>query len=436
MCKSKLSKLRACAFTAFCLTFISLSTQAANEPVKAQPDKARLALMPLQADGFEQDLLDRMASALARGFAQQYELVSVDPVAQPKKKRSNKKSPGARNRECDDMACLKKAALQHQAKIYAAVHVVKAAEGYMLTLDIRVLATDRAVSYIALMCRSCEPAQVVGRLEELGAAPATNASQPLRTGDVFRDCADCPEMVAIPDGDFDMGAVNSGEADEQPEHRVFIGHRFAMGRIEITRGQFAEFVRASGHHADADDKCWMLADDKWDASGSISWRNPGYVQDDSHPVACINWIDAQAYVQWLALKTGKLYQLPTEAEWEYACRSGSHANYCGSDDVKNVAWYDKNSGSATHPAAAKNANVFGLYDMSGNVGEWVEDSYHKHYAGAPTDGSAWLEDHSRRVLRGGSWLCPEGKVRSAFRSVSSPEYRYVDSGFRVVRTLP
>ena len=241
-------------------------------------------------------------------------------------------------------------------------------------------------------------------------------------------------MVVIPTGSFDMGSSGSNEKDESPARRIAIGQPFAMGRSEITRGQFAAFVSATRH--DGGDKCLVLTDNKWEELSGNNWHNPGYPQDDSHPVACVNWIDAQAYVKWLSLQTGKHYQLPAESQWEYACRAGERTEYCGSDNVDSVAWYDQNSGKSTHPTAAKQANAFGLFDMNGNVGEWVEDSYHDHYDGVPDDGSAWAGDSSKRVLRGGSWLYSRTSARAAFRSVSAPEYRYFDTGFRVVRTLP
>ena len=165
-------------------------------------------------------------------------------------------------------------------------------------------------------------------------------------------------MVVIPAGSFDMGSTNSDEKDEKPERRVTIDRPFAMDRIEITRGQFAVFVSAAGY--DAGDKCWMLAGDKWEEFSGNNWRNPGYSQDDSHPVACINWIDAQAYVKWLSLQSGQHYQLPTESQWEYACRAGERIEYCGSDNVDSVAWYDQNSGKTTHSAATKQANALAM----------------------------------------------------------------------------
>ena len=130
-------------------------------------------------------------------------------------------------------------------------------------------------------------------------------------------------MVDIPKGSFDMGS-SQGD-DESPAHRVTLGKAFAIGKTEITRGQFAAFVSAAGY--DAGDKCWVRTGTKWEESSGKNWRNPGYQQDDSHPVACINWNDAKAYVDWLARKTGKAYQLPTESQWEYACRAGGQHEY-------------------------------------------------------------------------------------------------------------
>lgn len=277
------------------------------------------------------------------------------------------------------------------------------------------------------------PAQAATKIKKIQPAKDHPVLVPSQPEEIFKDCAACPDMVMIPAGSFDMGSFGSDEKDEKPGRRVMIEQPFAMGKIEITRGQFAAFVSATRY--DAGDKCLMLADDKWEEFSGKNWRNPGYSQDDSHPVACVNWIDAQAYVKWLSLQTGKHYQLPTESQWEYACRAGTQIEYCGSDNVDSVAWDDQNSGKTTHPAATKQANAFGLYDMSGNVGEWVEDNYHGHYNGLPSDGSAWIGDSATRVIRGGSWSYQPRGVRAAFRSASAPEYRYFDIGFRVVRML-
>lgn len=433
MSKSKLRNLIVLAIATSCLIVASLPSQAANKTEKDQPGKGRLVLMPLQAGENEMNLLAQMETALVHGLAQQYEVISGKRVIQSLQKASERNRHAARKKGCDETGCLKHVARDLHAEIFATVHVTKIEGGFLLSLDIRNIMTSQAIFDISLPCKGCNQSQVLDKLEELSNAPAAMSAQAFTPGVVFRDCDYCPDMVVIPAGSFDMGSASSEEQDEKPEHRVTITQSFAIGKVEITRGQFAAFVNAASY--DTGGKCWTLAGDEW-GEFSGSWRNPGYPQEDSHPVACINWNDAQAYVKWLSFQTGKQYQLPTESQWEYACRAGEQIEYCGSNDVDSVAWYDHNSGKTTHPATTRQPNAFGLYDMSGNVGEWIEDSYHKRYNGAPSDGSAWSGDSSKRMLRGGSWLYYKKGARSAFRSVSSPGYRYFDSGFRVVRMLP
>ena len=231
-------------------------------------------------------------------------------------------------------------------------------------------------------------------------------------GRTFKDCADCPEMVEIPAGSFVMGA-NKGEADEQPLHTVTIAKAFAIGKTEVTQAQ-------------------------WQA---LMGNNPSnfLACGDTCPVEQVSWDDAQKFIKKLNAKTGKHYRLPTEAEWEYACRAGGEHEYCGSDAADKVSWNGNNSGSflfkKPHPVASKDANAFGLHDMSGNVWEWVEDGYHKNYNGAPADGSAWLNG-SMKVLRGGSWGYELSSSRATARFKFSANYRYYSYGFRLAQTLP
>ena len=217
----------------------------------------------------------------------------------------------------------------------------------------------------------------------------------MEPGRVFRDCPECPEMVEVPAGSFNMGS-NTGEADEKPVHRVTIPKPFAMGKYEVTQGQ-------------------------WKA---IMGNNPSKFDDCGAdcPVEKVSWEDAQKFIQKLNAKTGQQYRLPSEAEWEYACRAGGQQEYCGSDDVNSVAWYDQNSGGTTHPVGRKQPNALGLYDMSGNVYEWSEDCYNG--------------DCALRVLRGGFWnVRPQG-TRAANRYGYEPAGRFSDSGFRLARMLP
>ncbi len=231
-------------------------------------------------------------------------------------------------------------------------------------------------------------------------------------GKTFKDCAACPEMVELPAGSFDMGA-NNGKADEQPVHRVTIAKAFAIGKTEVTQEQ-------------------------WRA---VMGNDPSYFTGcgDTCPVEQVSWDDAQAYIQKLNARTGKQYRLPSEAEWEYACRAGAQQEFCGSDNQDAVSWNGFNSGSflfnTPHPVAIKQANAFGLYDMSGNVWEWVADGYHDNYNGAPTDGSVW-PDGAMRVLRGGAWGVDPKYARATSRSKFGTNYRHYSYGFRLAVTLP
>jgi formylglycine-generating enzyme required for sulfatase activity len=231
-------------------------------------------------------------------------------------------------------------------------------------------------------------------------------------GKTFKDCPICPEMVEIPAGSFDMGAAN-GKQDELPVHRVTIAKPFAIGKTEVTQQQWHAVMKA----------------------------DPSYFTacGDTCPVEQVSWNDVQVFIAKLNALTGKQYRLPSEAEWEYACRAGFQQEYCGGDNADSVAWTSFNSGSfffnTPHPVATRQANAFGLYDMSGNVWEWVADGFHDSYNNAPNDGSAWL-DGSLRVLRGGSWGYDAKFSRAASRSKFGASYRYYSYGFRLALTLP
>ena len=253
--------------------------------------------------------------------------------------------------------------------------------------------------------------QVQAKDEHNHAAKESSAAS-ATAGKILKDCDDCPEMVVIPAGSFDMGSNN--DPREMPVHRVTISQPFAMGKTEVTQGLWK-----------------AIMDD-----------NPSKYIDcgDNCPVEQVSWKDTQEFIQKLNAKTGQQYRLPTEAEWEYSCRAGAQQEYCGSDNLDSVGWYGGlatpagNSGKSTNPVATKQANAWGLYDMSGNVWEWVEDSYHDSYNGAPTDGSAWQGEGELRMPRGGSWSYAQ---RAAKRSNgSSPGFRYSTIGLRLARTLP
>lgn len=225
-------------------------------------------------------------------------------------------------------------------------------------------------------------------------------------------CAECPDMVVIPAGNFQMGSNERN--NEKPIHSVSI-KSFAMGKTEVTQALWTAIM----------------------GSNPSKFRQCG--QDC--PVEQVSWDDVQQFLHKLNAHSGMRFRLPSEAEWEYAARSGSTGKYGFGNDpdlLGRFAWYEKNSDGQTHPVAHKIPNAFGLYDMHGNVWEWVEDWHQEDYIGAPTDGIAWVngDDRRFRVLRGGNYFYDPGDLRSAGRYGEAPDYRIYYIGFRLAMTLP
>ncbi len=227
------------------------------------------------------------------------------------------------------------------------------------------------------------------------------------------------KLVEIPAGEFMMGSPDSdSDADsrEKPQHRVRITKSFYLGATEVTQGQYEKVIG----------------------------RNPSRHKElgPDAPVESVSWTDAQEFCRKLSelaeeKEAGRRYRLPTEAEWEYACRAGSTTKWCFGDDesrLDDYAWYHKNSDRKTHQVGQKKANAWGLYDMHGNVYEWCEDWYDgKYYADSPTDDPTGPPGGSDRVDRGGSWHCVARVCRSAHRDYDAPGLRYNGFGFRVVQ---
>ena len=213
------------------------------------------------------------------------------------------------------------------------------------------------------------------------------------------------EMIFVHGGSFKMGSAKGFfRGNEKPPRDVTV-QAFYIGKYQITQAQ-------------------------WEA---VMGENPSLFRGDpTLPVENVSWNDAKEFCRKLSQMTGKAYRLPSEAEWEYACRAGTTGDYAG--DLDAMAWYSNNSGDKTHPVGQKQPNALGLYDMHGNVWERCEDIWHDNYDDAPTDGSAWLSgrDSSRRVVRGGSWISLGGDCRSAYRYYTLPDARDTDIGFRVV----
>ena len=230
------------------------------------------------------------------------------------------------------------------------------------------------------------------------------------------------ELMEIPGGTFWMGQRDEEQRFlkqqnwwndyfncERPRHQVTVAP-FWIGKYPITQAQ-------------------------WQA---VMGNNPSHWKDANRPVEQVSWNECQEFVKKLNDRGQGEFRLPTEAEWEYACRAGSETIYAFGDDpaqLGNYAWFNENSGSETHPVGQKSPNAFGLYDMHGNVWEWCADTWHENYTGAPTDGSAWgsLGDGKAKLLRGGSWNFVPVNVRSASRYWNVPDFQYYYIGIRVVR---
>jgi formylglycine-generating enzyme required for sulfatase activity len=243
-------------------------------------------------------------------------------------------------------------------------------------------------------------------------------AKPPSAGDSLRDCPDCPEMIILPAGSFDMGAAAT--PFDRPVHRVTLAQPFAMSRNEITFEEWDKCVAAGACRFKPDDRGWGRGD---------------------HPVINVSWSDAKEYVAWLGQKTGKPYRLPSEAEWEYAARGGTKTPFYWGAQVgshmANCRDCDSGAGVQTLGVGSFPPNAFGLNDMAGNAAEWLEDCWNESYRGAPSDGSAWSSGNcSMRVLRGGSFDTQSAYLKSAARFRYDSDVRYFGNGFRVARNLP
>jgi formylglycine-generating enzyme required for sulfatase activity len=311
-----------------------------------------------------------------------------------------------------------------------------------------------------------------------------------KAGETFRDCANCPEMVVIPPGEFLMGTSQADMnryleqfpagpkkitfpggslmwderkdaagrmKNELPQHLVHIPQPFALGKYPVTRGEFADFVKETNYKPQGD--CIVLRKNQsghYEKVPGLSWQNPGIDQTDRDPVVCVNVHDAEAYVAWLnakvknpaSAKGSGPYRLPNEAEFEYAARAGTQTAYWWGDEIGTNNAVCNGCGSpwdnrATAPVGSFKPNPFGLYDMHGNVWEWMADCRNDNYSGAPTNGSAWMTGNCEyRSVRGGSWF--DGSIalyagsielRSAYRGCFGLDVGTYDSGFRLARTL-
>ena len=291
---------------------------------------------------------------------------------------------------------------------------------------------------------------VHGPRESFAAPPGAPSATP-----EFRDCPDCPAMVRVPAGTFRMGDDSAAaKADEKPAHSVTLP-AFAVGKFEVTYGEFSAFVAATGYTPPTGCLTDRKGGQGWGFGADASWRDPGYPLTDRQPVVCIPWAAANAYALWLSRRTGKPYRLLSESEWEYAARAGTTTQYWWGDRADDLCAYanggdlamqkqfpswpaaDCDDGQAfAAPVGSYRPNAFGLYDMAGNAWEWTQDCYAPSYDPQPRDGGAYTGGScAHRVLRGGSWGWGVVDLRSAQRNgLLPPTIQGGDIGFRVARS--
>jgi len=250
----------------------------------------------------------------------------------------------------------------------------------------------------------------------------------VQPGKIWKDPYLGMEFVWVPGGCYEMGDIfGDGDSDEKPVHEVCV-NGFWMGRYEVTVGQFRRFVEETGYKGNG-----------INYSGCAGMADPNFSQDDNHPVVCVSWNEAKAFAKWLSKKTGHKFRLPTEAEWEYACRSGGKKLKYGtstgdlSHDLANYAG-GRDKWKYTAPVGSFPPNELGIYDMSGNVWEWCQDWHDgNYYRRSPKNNPQGPSSGKCHVLRGGSWGINPWNLRCANRLWYDPDDRLDDFGFRLVR---
>ena len=307
-------------------------------------------------------------------------------------------------------AAAKEAALREAATKQAAANEAAARE-----------TAARETEALAAAARRAAARETIVRMAAFRETATTDArpSRAPRFGTVFRDCADCPQLVWLPQGEFAMGESSAARGSRPV---VTISSALAVGRFEVTFAEWGACVSAGGCRRRPNDSGW-----------GRGWQ----------PVINVSWSDAQEYVAWLSRRAGKRYRLLSEAEWEYAARAGTDASYwwgnqASRGDANCADCGSKWDGRQAAPVGRFAPNPFGLYDMHGNVSEWVEDCYHDGYWGVPSDGRAWTRDCAAvtdtRIVRGGAWHSSANSMRSTFRSSAAFDYFDNRIGFRIART--
>ncbi|MDC7225206.1 MAG: SUMF1/EgtB/PvdO family nonheme iron enzyme [Spirochaetales bacterium] len=320
---------------------------------------------------------------------------------------------------------------------------------YILTVKMIDIETGRSLK--AENIKADELEKLLDSIDTL-VALLTGTSIPVSTA--AAEAAFDDGYIFVEGGLFMMGS-EEGENDEEPIHSVILSD-FYISKYEVTVNEFSDFVKSTGYDntAATTGGSYISNGREWVKKDDADWRNPSIYQSGNHPVVCISWYDAVEYCNWLSKKNGLQqvytlqfggyytcdwnkngYRLPTEAEWEYAARGGRKSNgskYSGSNNISDVAWYNRNSGNTTHPVGRKAPNELGIYDMSGNVWEWCWDRYGA-YSSESQNNPTGPSEGSYRENRGGAWITSSSDCRLAYRPYVTPIARNYEIGFRPVR---
>jgi formylglycine-generating enzyme required for sulfatase activity len=360
---------------------------------------------------------------------------------------------------CTDTKCLTALGQMDIAKLISG-SVGKIGKRYTVSLNLFDTQKARAENALSKTCESEDElieliqASVRELLGESPVAPASAKAETPAPGE-YRDPVTGMGFVLVKGGCYQMGnTFGDGLAEEKPAHEVCLND-FNLGKYEVTVGDFRTFVNETGYRTDAErgDGCFVYKGDKFVRESNKNWRDPGFSQDDRHPVVCVSWNDAKAFADWMKGKGGREYRLPTEAEWEYAARSrGKDYKYSWGNEspVGNLAdvslkrqfpgrpssfpiWEGYDDGYVfTAPVGKFAPNELGLYDLTGNVWEWVSDWYDEnYYKNSPKENPQGPGSGQLKVLRGGSWDAFPRSVRASFRNYLDLSDRYGFLGFRL-----
>ena len=397
--------------------------------ISTAEEKERLVLMPLQGTGIDSSYKPAMESAIAKGLFDRYEVLYGRKVEEKVKEIYKKLSEEtAAGEECDDTKCMQQIGVEFQAELVATIKVLKNPQGYILVLNIINVLDNELVLSESEPCKGCDEFQVINVLKKMaGGKPASSEPKSKdkvkvkepesRQKQISKAPAD--GMVFIKGGCFDMGdTFGDGGSDEKPIHEVCVDD-FYLGEHEVTQGEWKEVM----------------------GNNPSEFKNCG----DDCPVETVSWNDVQHYIRKLNNKTGLNYRLPTEAEWEYAAREGGrrikfagfsdegdsskYANFCDSNCDFGQKTGSQNDGyKNTSPVKSFKPNSLGLYDMTGNVYEWVSDWYGKdYYRNSPKDNPKGPGSGEFRALRGGSWSYKPEDLRATYRTRTIPDERHSSS---------